>query len=108
MKIITLHKPINIESLFNHLKENLNAIFHEQRQSDIDFIIERRDDTIEISQPAYYFEVLFRIAVKGNELHITRSEHYIDDVNCLTIESILNNLFEDIAGNLGTDLVLEG
>src|ERR1700712_1004460 len=108
MKIITLHKPINIDSLFNHLKENLNAIFHEQRQSDIDFIIERRDNAIEISQPAYYFEVLFKIVVNGPELQITRSEHYVDDVNCLTLESILNSLFEDISGNLGTDLVLEG
>jgi hypothetical protein len=28
MKIITLHKPVNINSLYNHLQQNLNPLFH--------------------------------------------------------------------------------
>jgi hypothetical protein len=108
MKIITLHKPVNIHSLYNHLSQNLNPLFKKQKQSDINFLVEQKGDTIEIAQPEIYDEVLFTIAIQGDELWITRSEHYVDDVNSLTLESILNSLFENISGNLGTDLVLEG
>jgi hypothetical protein len=108
MKIITLHKPVNINSLHNHLQQNLNPLFHKQRDSNIDFLIENKGDTIEISQPGVYDGILFSIAINADELWITRSEHYVDDVNSLTLESILNSLFENISGNKGTDLVLEG
>jgi len=108
MKIITLHKPVNIDSLYNHLQQNVNPLFKKQKQSDIKFKIEKKGDTIEISEPAIYDDVLFSIAIKDRELHITRNEHYVDDVNSLTLESIMNSLFENISGNKGTDLVLEG
>lgn len=108
MKIITLHKPVNITSLHNHIKQNLNPLFHKQRDTDIDFLIENKGDAIEILQPEVYEGVLFSIAIKGTELWITRNEHYVDDVNSLTLESILNSLFENISGDGGTDLVLEG
>ncbi|AYL97347.1 hypothetical protein [Mucilaginibacter celer] len=108
MKIITLHIPTDLSRLYLLLKEKLNPIFHEQRQTDLNFRIELNDDAIEISQPEIYEGALFSIAINGAELWITRNEHYVDDVNSLTIESILNDLFSDIAGNLGTDLVQEG
>ena len=109
MKIITLHKPVNITSLYNHLQQNLNTLFHKQRQdSNINFVIENKGDTIEISEQEIYDAVLFSITVKNTQLHITRSEHYVDDVNSLTVESILNSLFENVSGKGGTDLVLEG
>jgi hypothetical protein len=109
MKIITLHTPINTDQLHSHLQK-LNPLFKEQRQSDITFSIERSgEDVVEISQPELYAEdILFRIEIKGSELWITRSEHYVDDVNSLTVESILNDLFSDVSGKYGTDLVLEG
>lgn len=108
MKIITLHKPVNIDSLYNHLNQNLNPLFKKQKQSDITLVIEKKGDSIEISEPAVYNDVLFSIVIKDKELHITRNEHYVDDVNSLTLESIMNSLFENISGNKGTDLVLEG
>jgi hypothetical protein len=109
MKIITLHNRIKIDELLNHLQSQLNTLFKEQRQADIDFKIEKVGDTIEISQPEIYPEdILYQIAVKGTELHITRSEHYVDDVNSLTVESILNDLFKHVAGKNGTDLIQEG
>ena len=109
MKIITLHTPINTDQLHSHLQK-LNPLFKEQRQSDITFSIERSgEDTVEISQPELYADdILFRIEVKGTELWITRSEHYVDDVNSLTVESILNDLFDGLSDKQGTDLVLEG
>jgi hypothetical protein len=108
MKIITLHTRINIDKLFNHLKQNLNSVFKDHRKSDIAFTIKRSGDTIEVSQPEWYEGFLFRIQIKGTELWITRSEHYVDDVNCLTVESILNDLFNDLSDKQGTDLILEG
>ncbi|MDB5024690.1 MAG: hypothetical protein JWP78_2445 [Mucilaginibacter sp.] len=109
MKIITLHTRVNADKLFNHLKQNLNSIFQEHRKSDITFAIKKLgDDTIEVSQAEWYEGFLFRIQIKGTELWITRSEHYVDDVNCLTVESILNDLFNDLSDKQGTDLILEG
>jgi hypothetical protein len=52
--------------------------------------------------------VLYHIEIKNDQLHITRNEHYTDDVNSLTLESILNSMFENISGKGGTDLVREG
>jgi hypothetical protein len=109
MKIITLHNRININDLFNHLQQNLNPLFKEHRQIDIDFKIEREGNIIKILQPELYpGDILYKIEVDGINLNITRSEHYVDDVNSLTVESILNDLFNDVSGKPGTDLLLEG
>ena len=109
MKIITLHNRIEIDELLNHLQQQLNKLFKQQRQSDIDFKIEKAGNAIKISQPELYpGDILYHIEVDGSHLNITRSEHYVDDVNSLTVESILNELFENISGKPGTDLVLEG
>ncbi|WP_183567815.1 hypothetical protein [Mucilaginibacter sp. SP1R1] len=108
MKIITLHTAIDLNKLYHLLQQKLNPLFHERRQSDIDFEVELKDDTIEINGPEIYEGFLFSITINGTELLITRSEHYVDDVNALTLESILNDLFNDLSGNHGTDLVQEG
>lgn len=109
MKIITLHHRVNIDRLLSHLQEKLNPAFAEQRGMALVFTIEKAGDAIEISQPELYGEeVLFRIGIKGVELWITRSEHYVDDVNSLTVESILNDLFNDLSDKQGTDLLQEG
>ncbi len=68
----------------------------------------KADETVTIAMPELYEGPLFEIAVNGSELWITRNEHYVDDVNSLAIESILNNLFDDLSAGQGTDLVLEG
>ncbi|ASU35975.1 hypothetical protein [Mucilaginibacter xinganensis] len=83
-------------------------MFHGQKQSDISFIIKNSNNAVEISQPEIYEGTLFRIEISGTELHITRSEHYVDDVNSITLESILNLLFEELSGEGGISLTLEG
>jgi len=108
MKIITLHTDIDLNQLYLRLHEKLNTLFHEQRQSDLNFTVERKGEEVTISLPTVYDGVLFSIVINGHELWITRNEHYVDDVNSLTVESILNDLFSDAAGNLGTDLIQEG
>jgi hypothetical protein len=108
MKIINIHKTITADQLLELLQRKLNTLFHEQKQSDISFITENKDGAVEISEPELYEGFLFRIEIEGDELHITRSEHYVDDVNSLTVESILNKLFEELAGEKGVTFVLEG
>lgn len=108
MKIINISRTITNEELLAHLAQNLNRLFRLQRAIDIDFRIELVGDAIEISLPEMYDGFLFSIAINGHELWITRSEHYVDDVNSLTVESILNELFEDLSGNRGVKITLEG
>ncbi len=109
MKIITLHKRIDVNKLYNQLKQNINPLFKKQRQeADINFDITKVGNTIDITEREIYHSIFYHIEVLGETLHITRNEHYTDDVNSLTLESILNSMFEDVSGKMGTDLVLEG
>ena len=109
MKVITLHTPIITDELLEHLRSRLNTYFREQRQVDFDLNIEKNSNAVEISQPQIYEGILFKLEPKGTELYITRNEHYVDDVNSLTIESILNSLFEGLTDDIrGVDLVTEG
>jgi hypothetical protein len=108
MKILKIYKNISPESLLDLLQKKLNPLFREQRKAAISFYSEYKDGGIEISQPEFYEGFLFRIEIKGDELHVTRSEHYVDDVNSLTVESILNEIFSDLAEDGKVTLVLEG
>jgi hypothetical protein len=109
MKIITLHSRINTDELLEHITRNLNPMFREQRQTDLEFAVKKSGDKVEIYQHELYGDdALFSIEIKDQELWVTRSEHYVDDVNSLTVESILNDLFSDVSGKLGTDLLQEG
>jgi len=108
MKIITSHVRIDPAELREHIRHNLDRMFWQQRNTEIHFKIGGEGNIIEISQPELYEGILFKIAINGTELDVTRSEHYTDDVNSLTVESILNELFKDLAGIHGTDLLQEG
>jgi hypothetical protein len=108
MKIIDIHNNITNADLFNIINKKLNPYFKEQRQTEIHFIVEDKGDYVEISQPDLYEGFLFKIVIDGTNLNITRSEHYVDDVNSLTIESILNSLFDDLSGDKQVSMVVEG
>lgn len=105
---ITLHKNIDVDKLYNQLKDKINPLFKIQRMEDIQFIITRVGNIIEIAEREIYHDILYHIEVLGEKLRITRNEHYTDDVNSLTLESILNKMFDEVSGKDGTDLVLEG
>jgi len=108
MKIINIHSETSADKLLYILQQKLNPLFQLQRQSNVSFIIENKGDYIEISQPELYEIFLFRIEIKGTELLISRSADYIDDVNALSIESILYILFEELADDPNVSLSLEG
>lgn len=96
MKIITANARWNMEKLEQVLQEKLNRLFAEARQKAIQFLIIREGDTITISQPEMYEQYLFKLTGIGNELHIAKSEHYVDDVNLLTLQSLLETLESDV------------
>lgn len=108
MKTITLHKPLNIDSIYNHLSQNLNPLFNKHKPTIFKYNVDKIGNAIEITQPELYEDVLYHIELDNDKLNITRSEHYVDDVNSLTLESVMNELFDDLSGNRGTDLVQEG
>ncbi|MHB8208862.1 hypothetical protein [Mucilaginibacter sp.] len=108
MKTITLHKPLNIDSIYNYLAQNLNPLFNKHKPTIFKYNVNKTANAIEITQPEMYEGVLFHIELDNCRLKITRSEHYVDDVNSLTLESVMNELFNDLSGKGGTDLVQEG
>ncbi len=108
MKIINIHKTTTTAEILAFLQQKLNPLFHGQKQSDMSFDIAEKNGAVEIWQPETYEGFLFRIEPHGTQLHITRSEHYVDDVNSITVESILNSLFEELSGDKGVSLTLEG
>ena len=108
MKIINVNAALTPQQIQEHLSRNINVLFHVQTQTDLNFVVEQKDNAVEIYQPDLYEGFLFRIEPHVLELWITRSEHYVDDVNSLTLESVLNKLFEDLAGDKGVKIVIEG
>ncbi len=108
MKTITLHKPLKIDAIYNHLSQNLNPLFNKHKPIILKYNVDNTGNAIEITQPELYEGVLYHIELDNDKLNITRSEHYVDDVNSLTLESVMNELFDDLSGNRGTDLVQEG
>jgi len=107
MKIITLHSRVDADALREHIRQNLDRLFAEQRQVEMHFEVGGEGNVIEISEPTLY-GFLYKMELNGSEMNMTRSEHWTDDVNSLTVESILNELFKDAAGLDGTDLLQEG
>ena len=108
MKIINLHKAVSAGQVAELLKEKLNPLFQKQRQSEISFSVKEHNGAVEILQPELYEGILFRIEPKGTDLNITRSENYVDDVNSLTLESIMQTLFDDLSGPEEVSLIQEG
>jgi hypothetical protein len=105
MKIITLHTRIDPDALRDHIRQNLDRMFAEQRRENIHFDVTGEGNIIEVSEPKLY-GFLYKIELNGSELYMTRSEHWTDDVNSLTVESILNELLA--SGKYGSDLLQEG
>lgn len=103
MKIITANRRWNTDELFKTLLENINPLFSKIKQEDIHFNVTREGDTIEINQPDLYEGYLFKLTVEGNKLYIAKSEHYVDDVNWLTLENILETL--QMESRDGADIV---
>lgn len=109
MRIVTLHTRINVDDLFHRIQEKLNSDFFEHRKKHILFETVKTGNAVEIYQNELYEGALFHIEVDGMYLKITHNENYVDDVNSLTIFSILGCLFEDLTDDIrGVEMVQEG
>ncbi|MCD8742608.1 hypothetical protein LT679_18500 [Mucilaginibacter roseus] len=94
MKIINTTKPVLIDDLYQYLKAKLNAQFANHRKTDIDFELLMDGQSIIIQKPGLYKGFLFKLTPTGSHtLEVAKSEHYVDDVNVLTLESVLDELF---------------
>ena len=108
MKIIHTDKAVTPAEYTEYLKNKLNLLFKERRHLDIDFDINDTADAIEIAYPKLYEGFLFRFAFKDNEIDVIKSEHYTDDINVLTLEDILNNLYMEFPGRDNISQIAEG
>lgn len=107
MKIINTSTAIDKHELWQLLQKKVNALFRKQRQQDLAFEITEKPDAIEIAKPGLYDGYLFNLKIKGNEIKISKTEHYTDDVNILTLEEIINDLLLDYPGRENIDLITE-
>jgi hypothetical protein len=106
MKIINTERPIKTADYADYLRAKLNLLFQKQRMENITFEIRNDDDSIEILQPSLYGNnFLFRLVFKGNEIDVIKSEHYTDDVNVLTLEDIMNNLYMEYPGRNNIEFI---
>jgi hypothetical protein len=109
MKIVRTKSPVSPTQIKQYLESELPPLFKEQRHADIDFTFMESANELQIRQPELYEDFLFKIEFVGDtELHITKSEHYTDDVNVLTLEDIINNLLLKFPGRDNIDLIAEG
>ena len=107
MKIINTDRPVKIDAYADYLGQKLNTLFKLHRKKDLSFEIRTTGNAIEILQPAMYDGFLFRLEFKGNEIDVIKSEHYTDDVNVLTLEDILNNLYFEFPGRDNIEIIKE-
>jgi hypothetical protein len=107
MKIINTSTPIDKHELLQLLQKKVNPLFRKQRQQDLAFEITEKPDAVEIAKPGLYEGYLFNLKIKGNDIEISKTEHYTDDVNILTLEEIINDLLLDYPGRENIDLITE-
>ncbi|GAB3928375.1 hypothetical protein [Mucilaginibacter myungsuensis] len=92
MKIITASTNWNTDRLYQTLQDKLDPLFKGARQIDAEVKVNKVADSIEVGIPEFYDGYLFKLTAEGRELHVAKSEHYVDDINQLTLQSILETL----------------
>ncbi len=92
MKVFKTTQAVSAEKVKAFLDDKLNPLFEQRRQSSICFNIVTDNEALLITNENYE-DPLFRIELKGNEIDVTKSEHYTDDINAIALESSLEELF---------------
>ena len=98
MKTISLNNSITAQEVYRILRDNLNPMFSQRKHEDIGFDILQNGNSVDILKPGLYEGYLFRLIVKPQALEVHESEHYVDDVNALTINAILDEIFVKYLG----------
>jgi hypothetical protein len=84
--------------LFELFSESVNPRFADKLKTDLSLLITETADGIEIGQPGFYETYLYKIKVVGSEVHVGKSEHYVDDVNSLALEDIIDDIITQYLG----------
>lgn len=82
----------SVHDLCQVITELLPAKFNSKVNKDHTINIVEKSNAIEIGLPAPYEEYLYLVEVDGNNLRISKSEHYTDDVNSLAMEDVLTDI----------------
>jgi hypothetical protein len=85
--------------LYELFAELINPRFKNKVKSgSLELLITNTSDGIEIGQPQYYDGYLYKVKISGNEVLVKKSEHYVDDVNSLALEDIIDNIIVEYLG----------
>ncbi len=93
--------------LFELFKEHVPERFSDKIKKELQLTITETAEGIEIGIPEFYETYLYKIKVVGSEVHAAKSEHYIDDVNNLALEDIIDETIVDYLGVNHIETILQ-
>ncbi|EHQ24366.1 hypothetical protein [Mucilaginibacter paludis] len=82
----------SVHHLSQVISELLPAKFNSKVNRDHLIQVIENGNAIEIGLAAPYEEYLYKVEVDGNNVRISKSEHYTDDVNSLAMEDVLTDI----------------
>lgn len=94
MKTYQTIKAPTVQQLYDALATQLPAKFNDKikAQGGTNLNVVENGNSIEIWLPAPYEDYLYKIDVDGNDVSVSKSEHYTDDVNSLAMEDVLMDI----------------
>lgn len=92
MKTYQTNKVISAHNLCLALQQQLPAKFNAKIFGSTNLNIVENSNSIEIWLPQPYEQYLYKIDIEGNNVNISKSEHYTDDVNSLAMEDVLMDI----------------
>lgn len=93
--------------LYELFCETLESRFDNKIKNGLKLGITETTEGIEIDVPGYYETFLYKIKIIGPEIHVSKSEHYIDDVNSLALEDLIDNIIVEYLGSGHIETVLQ-
>ncbi len=98
MKVYKTTVQPSVQALYVALSKQLNPLFQDKIQKDVNLRVTHNENVIEIGQPDLYQTFLYQIVVDGADIRVIKSEHYVDDVYSLALDDLISGI---IAGYVG-------
>jgi flavorubredoxin len=95
------------QDLYELLCASVDQKFADKVKSDIKLAITESDHGIEIGQPHIYETYLYMIKIKGSDVLVSKSEHYIDDIYSLALEDIIDSIIVEYLGVKHIETILQ-
>jgi hypothetical protein len=97
----------SLHKLYELFCETVNEKFADKTKSNVKLTITETDQSIEIGQPDFYKTYLYKIQINGSDVLVGKSEHYIDDIYCLALEDIIDNIIVEYLGINHIETILQ-